>query len=178
MMTWGFLSFSRFGENVQRINLMAPVKSSILKPGDPAPDFSLFSTDGSTVSLKDFIGKKIVLYFYPRDNTPGCTTEACSFNDNLAIVRKKGAVVLGISGDSVASHEKFSKKYGLSFPLLSDEGKEVLKAYGVWKRKSLYGKLFMGIERTTFIIDEKGKIARIFPKVKVNGHTEDVLQYL
>ena len=149
-----------------------------LKVGDRAPEFSLSSTDGTTISLKDLRGKKVVLYFYPKDDTPGCTKEACSFRDNLTRVRRKGAEVLGVSADSVKSHQKFSQKYDLPFPLLSDENKEVLNAYGVWKQKSFLGKKYMGIERTTFIIDENGKIAHIFPKVKVVGHTEEVLEKL
>jgi len=150
----------------------------MLKIGDKAPEFSLPSSDRSTSSLKDFKGKKVVLYFYPKDDTSGCTKEACSFRDNLARVRKKGAVILGISADSIHSHGKFIEKYDLTFPLLSDESKETIKAYGVWKEKSMYGRKYMGIERTTFIIDEKGKIAHIFPKVKVEGHTDEVLQKL
>ncbi|MBI4548766.1 MAG: thioredoxin-dependent thiol peroxidase [Ignavibacteriae bacterium] len=149
-----------------------------LKIGDKAPEFSLPSTDGKTISLNDYRGKKVVLYFYPKDDTPGCTTEACSFRDNLARVRSKGAEVFGVSADSVQSHQKFTEKYGLTFPLLSDESKEICKEYGVWKQKSFLGKKFMGIERTTFIIDENSKVAHIFPKVKVNGHTEEVLEKL
>lgn len=149
-----------------------------LKVGDPAPDYSLPSNSGKTISLKDFRGKKVVLYFYPKDDTPGCTKEACSFRDNLAKVRRKGAEVFGISADSVKSHQKFSEKYNLPFPLLSDETKEVIKAYDVWKQKSFLGKKYMGIERTTFIIDENGKIFHIFPKVKVDGHVEEVIKQL
>ena len=149
-----------------------------LTVGDKAPEFSLPSTDGSIVSLKDFKGKKVVLYFYPKDDTSGCTKEACSFRDNLARVKKKGAILIGVSADSVNSHQKFTDKYDLSFPLISDEEKSMIKAYGVWKEKSMYGRKYMGIERTTFIIDEKGKIAHIFPKVKVEGHTDEVLAVL
>ena len=149
-----------------------------LNIGDKAPNFSLPSTDGSIVSLKDLRGKKIVLYFYPKDDTPGCTKESCSFRDNLAHVKKKGAVIYGVSADSVKSHQKFTDKYDLTFPLLSDETKEMIKAYGVWQQKSFMGKKYMGIERTTFIIDEEGRIANIFPNVKVLGHTEEVLEKL
>ncbi len=149
-----------------------------LNIGDKAPEFSLPSTDGSVVSLKDLRGKKIVLYFYPKDGTPGCTKESCSFRDNLARVKKKGAEIYGVSADSVKSHQKFTKKYDLTFPLLSDESKEMLNAYGVWKEKSFLGKKYMGIERTTVIIDEVGTIAHIFSKVKVEGHTEEVLEKL
>lgn len=150
----------------------------MLKAGDRAPEFTLETADGKKLSLKDFKGKKIVLYFYPKDMTPGCTKETCSFSENIARLRKKGAEVIGVSADSVSSHKKFTEKYGLQFPLLSDESKKTLKAYGVWKEKSMYGKKYMGIERTTFIIEEKGKIAHVFEKVKVDGHTEEVLGVL
>ncbi len=146
--------------------------------GDPAPEFTLPDEKGEPVSLKKFRGRKVVLYFYPRDNTPGCTREACSFRDNLARVRRKGAEILGISADSAASHQKFIRKYDLPFTLLSDETREVIKAYGVWKQKSFLGKKFMGIERSTFIIDEAGKIVHIFPGVKVAGHADEVLSFL
>lgn len=149
-----------------------------LKVGDIAPDFSLPDGNGNAVSLSDFKGKKVVLYFYPKDDTSGCTAEACSFQENLEVIKRKGAMVLGASIDSQSSHQKFSAKYGLSFPLISDESKELVKRYGVWKEKSMYGKKYMGIERTTFIINEQGVISHIFPKVKVNGHTEEVLAAL
>jgi peroxiredoxin Q/BCP len=149
-----------------------------LKINDKAPSFTLLSTEGKEISLDDFKGKKVVLYFYPKDDTPGCTKEACSFRDNLARVKKKGAVVFGISADTVKSHQKFTEKYDLNFPLLSDETKEVLNAYGVWKKKSFMGKSYMGIERTTFIIDEQGMVVFIFPKVKVDGHVDEILQVL
>ncbi len=150
----------------------------MLREGDKAPEFTLVSSDGKEIALQDYRGRKLVLYFYPKDDTPGCTKEACSFTENLARVRRKGAAVVGISADSVASHLKFAQKYSLAFPLLSDPTKETIRAYGVWKEKSFMGRKFMGIERTTFIIDEKGNIARIFPKVKVDGHTEEVLKAL
>lgn len=149
-----------------------------MKVGTKAPEFTLLSSDGEKVSLKDFRGKKIVLYFYPKDMTPGCTAEACSFRDNMEILRRKGAEIIGISMDDVDSHKKFAQKYELPFLLLSDEKKKVVTAYGVWKEKSMYGKTFMGIERTTFIIDEQGKVAHIFPKVKVDRHTQEVLDAL
>ncbi len=149
-----------------------------LKVGDKAPDFSLPDQSGKILSLKDFKGKKLVLYFYPRDNTSGCTKEACGFQENLTRLRRKGVEVAGVSADSVQSHEKFADKYDLRFPLLSDEKKEAIKAYNVWKKKKMAGKEYMGIERTTYIIDEKGKIAHIFPKVKVNGHVDEVTQVL
>lgn len=146
-----------------------------LKAGQKAPAFSLPNQDGHVVSLSQFKGKKVVLYFYPKDDTPGCTKESCAFRDGMDEIRESGAVVLGVSGDSVDSHKKFAKKFNLNFPLLSDERKTVLQAYGVWKEKSLYGRKFMGIERTTFIIDEQGTIDDIFQKVKVDGHLEEVL---
>lgn len=147
-----------------------------LKIGQKAPAFKLASSDDKIISLKDFAGQKVVLYFYPKDMTPGCTTEACSFRDNYSEIQKRGAVILGISADSIQSHQKFSDKYELPFLLLSDENKEVSKAYGVWKQKSFLGKKYLGIERSTFIIDEEGKIKTILRKVKVAGHTEEVLQ--
>jgi peroxiredoxin Q/BCP len=149
-----------------------------LKEGQKAPAFSLPDQDGEKVALKDFLGKKVVLYFYPKDMTPGCTTEACDFRDNLARVKRKKAVVLGVSKDSPARHQKFIDKHELNFPLLSDEDGKMLEKYGVWKEKSLYGKKFMGIERTTLIIDEKGKVKKVFPKVKVKGHVDQVLEEL
>ncbi len=149
-----------------------------LKVGDIAPDFVLNSQNGEKISLKAYRGKKIVLYFYPKDMTPGCTKEACSFRDNYEKILGKNTVIIGISADSVESHKKFKEKYKLPFDLLSDDKKEVAKLYGVWKQKNFLGKKFMGIERSTFVIDEKGKILAIFRKVKVNGHTEEVLNYL
>lgn len=146
--------------------------------GEKAPDFSLPDSTGQMVRLKDLRGTTVVLYFYPKDDTPGCTKEACSFNDQLGAIRKKGAIVLGVSADSVESHRKFSEKYGLRFPLLSDESKEVIKGYGVWRKKTLYGRTFMGIERTTFIIDGKGVVRGVFPKVKVDGHSDVILNNL
>ena len=149
-----------------------------LKPGMKAPPFTLPTGEGKTLSLKDLKGKKVVLYFYPKDNTSGCTREACSFQDNLKAIEKKGAVVVGVSPDGADSHRKFAEKYELTFPLVSDEKKEIVKKYGVWKEKSLYGRKYMGVERTTFIIDGKGVVSHIFPKVKVDGHTEEILAAL
>jgi peroxiredoxin Q/BCP len=149
-----------------------------LEVGNKAPDFTLPDGDGGTISLKDLRGKKVVLYFYPKDDTSGCTKEACSFRDNLGRVKRKGAVVIGASTDGVASHRKFTEKYDLTFPLISDEKKELVHAYGVWKEKSMYGRKYMGTERTTFVIDEKGTITHIFPKVKVDGHVEEILAAL
>jgi len=150
----------------------------MLKVGHKAPNFTLLSQEGKQVHLKDFVGKKIVLYFYPKDNTSGCTKEACAFERAQGSLKKKGSVVIGISADSVASHSKFAKKFGLNFPLLSDEKKEIVHAYGVWKEKSMYGKRYFGIERTTIVIDEKGIIQQSFHKVKVDGHIDEVLAVL
>ena len=150
----------------------------MVKIGEKAPDFELPAGGGKMLSLGDLKGKKIVLYFYPKDDTPGCTKEACSFEQNGAALKKKGAVVIGVSADSPDSHAKFAEKYGLSFPLLSDERREIIRLYDVWKEKSLYGKNYFGIERTTFVIDESGIIRHIFNKVKVDGHTDEVLAVL
>ncbi|MBM4406344.1 MAG: thioredoxin-dependent thiol peroxidase [Chloroflexi bacterium] len=146
-----------------------------LKEGDKAPDFSLPASSGGTISLKGLAGKKVVLYFYPKDNTSGCTTEACSFRDADAKLKKAGAVVLGVSADSIASHQKFAGKYSLPFALLSDEGSKVATVYEAWGEKSLYGRKYMGMFRKTFLIDEKGKLTKIWPKVKPEGHAEEVL---
>ncbi|MGZ3696810.1 MAG: thioredoxin-dependent thiol peroxidase [Bdellovibrionota bacterium] len=147
----------------------------MLKEGSKAPAFTLDSDDGKKVSLKDFKGKFVVLYFYPKDNTPGCTQEACDFRDSFTRLKKEKMVVLGVSKDDLTSHKKFSEKYSLPFPLLSDESGKVCEAYGVWQEKSLYGRKFMGIVRSTFIIGPDGKIAKIFPKVKVKGHVDEIL---
>jgi peroxiredoxin Q/BCP len=146
--------------------------------GDEAPDFILKDDSGKDVRLSQLRGKKIVLYFYPKDNTPGCTKEACSFRDGFTEIQSRGAIVIGVSTDSIESHVRFKQKYNLNFPLLSDTDKKVVSKYGVWKEKSLYGRKFMGIERTTFVIDENGKVKKIFPKVKVDGHFEEVLAEL
>ncbi|HET56450.1 MAG TPA: thioredoxin-dependent thiol peroxidase [Ignavibacteria bacterium] len=150
----------------------------MIKEGNKAPAFTLPDSTGKKISLKDFLGKKVVLYFYPKDMTSGCTKEACDFRDSHPDFKKLKAVVLGVSPDSVDSHKKFSDKYELPFTLLSDESKNVLEKYGVWKEKSMYGRKYMGVERTTIIIDENGKIQKIFPKVKVNNHVEEVLKEL
>jgi peroxiredoxin Q/BCP len=152
--------------------------SDELKVGDKAPDFSLPSGAGQTITLKSLRGKQVVLYFYPKDDTPGCTKEACSFRDEITQIEKAHAVVLGVSTDGLASHQKFSKKYGLPFALLSDESLAVAKAYGVYKQKSMYGKTYWGIERSTFVVDETGKLSGIFRKVKVDGHVEQVMTAL
>jgi peroxiredoxin Q/BCP len=140
-----------------------------------APDFTLQADDGKPVSLSNFRGKKVVLYFYPKDETPGCTTEALGFKEVAAEFEKEDAVILGVSKDSVDSHQKFKEKYDLPFTLLSDPTAEVLKLYGVWKQKSLYGRSFMGTERTTFLIDERGVIRKIYRKVKPKEHAQTCL---
>lgn len=150
----------------------------MLQEKDIAPDFTLNDSTGQPVTLKDFRGKRIVLYFYPKDDTPGCTKEACSFRDSIPRFTSADAVVLGVSADSEKSHAKFKEKYNLPFELLSDPDKKMINEYGVWKEKNNYGKKSMGIERTTFIIDENGRITKIFPKVKVDGHSEEVYNYL
>jgi peroxiredoxin Q/BCP len=149
-----------------------------LKVGQKAPDFALQDDSGNKVKLSDLKGKKVVLYFYPKDDTPGCTKEACAFRDGIKEIRKHGAVVFGVSADSVESHKKFKNKFDLNFPLLADPDREAIESYGTWKEKSMYGKKYMGIERTTFIIDEQGKISHIFPKVKVDQHYDEVLAAL
>jgi peroxiredoxin Q/BCP len=150
----------------------------MLEVGKKAPVFTLQDGNGKKVSLNEFKGKKVVLYFYPKDMTSGCTQEACDFRNALPNFKKIKTDVLGISIDPVASHKKFASKYNLPFTLLSDEKKDVVEKYGVWKEKSMYGKKYMGIERTTFIIDEEGKIKNIFPKVKVAGHVAEVIEAL
>ena len=149
-----------------------------LEEGMAAPDFVLKDQDGKTIHLYDLRGKQVVLYFYPKDDTPGCTTEACSFRDNEKILKDAGAVVLGVSLDDGRSHQKFIKKYDLNFPLLVDEDAKVSRQYGVYKRKSLFAKLFWGIERSSFVIGQDGKLKKIFRRVKVKGHTEEVLAVL
>jgi peroxiredoxin Q/BCP len=149
-----------------------------MKVGQKAPEFTVVDDSGKTVKLSDFKGKKVVLYFYPKDDTPGCTKEACSFRDGISEIRKQGAVVLGVSADSAASHQKFKQKFDLNFPLLADTEKKIIEDYDVWKEKSMYGRKYMGIERTTYIIGKDGKISHIFPKVKVSEHYEEVLAAL
>lgn len=143
-----------------------------------APDFELQADDGSTVRLSDLRGRKVVLYFYPKDDTPGCTKQACGIRDQWDDFEKRGAVVLGVSPDSVEDHVKFRDKYDLPFRLLADTEHQVAEAYGVWKQKSMFGRKYWGNERTTFIIDEEGRIARVFPKVNPASHTELVLEAL
>ncbi len=150
----------------------------MLKVGDKAPAFTLKDKDNNDVSLSNFAGKKVVLYFYPKDNTSGCTKQACAFAASYGLFKKKGAVVIGVSRDSVSSHVKFAEKYELPFILLSDPGLEVINAYGVWQEKKNYGKTTMGVVRTTFIIDENGVITHVMPKVKPDTNAAEVLQLL
>lgn len=147
-----------------------------LQINDKAPGFTLKDADGQIYSLDQFKGKRIVLYFYPKDDTPGCTKEACAFRDDYKDYTDNGIVIIGISKDNARSHKKFAEKFELPFILLSDEDKEVMQAYGAWGEKSMYGKTFMGVIRKTFLIDEDGKIVKIYPKVRVNGHSEAILK--
>ena len=150
----------------------------MLESGIKAPDFNLPDADGKNVKLSDFLGKKVVVYFYPKDDTPGCTKEACSFRDAYDQILEKGAVVIGISPDKAAAHVKFRKKYSLPFLLLSDENHQVAEAYGAWGEKKMYGKSYLGIIRSTFIVDEKGMLVKVFPKVSPEGHAEEILPLL
>ncbi|MGH7781175.1 MAG: thioredoxin-dependent thiol peroxidase [Candidatus Binataceae bacterium] len=157
----------------------ASASASLALEGRKAPAFELPTGEGAKVKLSDLISKgNVVLYFYPKDMTTGCTAQACGFRDNLSGVRKLGAQVVGVSADTPASHVKFSGKYELNFPLLSDADNKVGKLYGVYKMKSMYGRQYMGIERTTFVIDRSGVVRKVFPKVKVAGHTEEVVAVL
>ena len=150
----------------------------MLEVGIKAPDFKLLDQNGKEVSLSDYRGEKVILYFYPKDNTPGCTKQACGFRDLYPQFTEKGAVVLGVSKDSVASHKKFKEKYQLSFPILSDTELQVIQAYDVWKEKKLYGKVSMGVVRTTYLIDENGIISKAFGKVKAAQNPEQMLEEL
>ncbi len=150
----------------------------IPQTGDQAPDFLLQDQSGNDVKLSRLRGQHVVLYFYPKDDTPGCTREACDFRDEYSALQRAGAVVLGVSPDSATRHQKFAAKYELPFPLLADTEHQVAEAYGAWGEKSLYGRKFLGITRTTFLIDPKGKVARVWPKVKVQGHVGEVLSAL
>ena len=151
---------------------------AMVKEGKAAPKFTLPSSEGGEVSLEDLKGKTVVLYFYPKDDTPGCTREACAFRDTQAAIKKKGAVVLGVSGDSLSAHEKFKAKYKLNFPLLSDPDKAVAKKYGAWGEKVMYGRKVTGMIRSTFVIDKEGVVKKVFPRVRVDGHAEKVLEAL
>jgi len=159
--------------DVAATQMAAPAIS--LNPGDAAPLFTLADQTGTMVSLSELRGKTVVLYFYPKDDTPGCTKEACSFRDNIQQFGSN-AVILGVSADDAESHQSFIQKYGLNFQLLSDVNKDVSKAFGVWVEKNMYGKTYMGIERTTFIINPNGQVSEVFRQVKVDGHTEEVLE--
>jgi len=150
----------------------------MLTEGTKAPEFTLTDDQGQEVSLSDFAGKKVVIYFYPKDDTPGCTKEACSFRDNHSAILARGAVVLGVSADDTKSHEKFKTKFELPFPLLSDPEKKMIQAYDAWGEKQMYGKSYEGILRSTVIVDEQGNVVKVFPKVKPEGHAEEVLGYL
>ena len=150
----------------------------MLNPGMKAPEFTLQDQHGQTVSLSDYLGKKVVLYFYPRDNTPGCTRQACAFAQLYDGFRQDDVVVIGISKDSVASHAKFAEKYSLPFVLVSDPELTAIQAYGVWQEKKNYGKVSMGVVRSTFIIDEQGMIEKVMPKVKPDTNAEEILAYL
>ncbi|MCB9209991.1 MAG: thioredoxin-dependent thiol peroxidase [Ignavibacteriales bacterium] len=150
----------------------------MIEVGKKAPAITLLDGNGNKRTLKEFEGKKIVLYFYPKDDTSGCTAEACDFRDSFPKFNKTKAEIIGVSPDSVASHKKFAEKYELPFILLSDEEKKVVEKYGVWKEKSMYGKKYMGVERTTVLIDGKGIIRKIYPKVKVSGHVDEVTKDL
>ena len=150
----------------------------MLEEGTMAPDFALPADGGGEVSLSDYRGKKVVLYFYPRDNTSGCTTEACNFRDDYSEIVAAGAAVLGVSPDSVKSHDRFKAKLSLPFALLSDPEHEVAETYGAWGEKKMYGKTYMGIIRSTFVIDEEGKIVKVFPKVKPKNHSQEILEVL
>ncbi len=150
----------------------------MLEPNTKAPDFTLPNQNGEMVSLSDFLGKKVILYFYPKDNTPGCTRQACAFAAANAELEEAGAVVIGISKDSVASHQKFVQKQNLPFILLSDPELQAIEAYGVWQEKKLYGKVSMGVVRTTYLIDEQGMIEKVMPKVKPDTNASEILEYL
>jgi peroxiredoxin Q/BCP len=149
-----------------------------IEEGETAPDFTLAADDGGTVRLADLRGKPVVLYFYPQDDTPGCTKEACSFRDRSADLAARGAVVLGVSPDDVSSHGRFRDKYSLNFPLLADAGHQVAERYGAWREKNMYGKKSMGIQRSTFLVDRDGKVRKVWKKVSVDGHDEEVLKAL
>ena len=148
----------------------------MLKEGEIAPDFTLKNQNNETIKLSDFKGKKVALYFYPKDDTSGCTAQACSVRDNYETLKKKGIVILGVSRDSIESHKQFADKYKFSFPILSDENGEVIEKYHVYKEKSMFGHTFLGIKRTTFLIDEKGIIKKIIDKPVPENHTQEILE--
>ncbi len=150
----------------------------MLKVGQKAVDFTLEDKSGEKITLSSFLGKTVVLYFYPKDNTPGCTKQACSFRDVYDDILELGGVVIGVSPDSIASHTRFAEKHGLPFYLLADTDHQVAEAYGAWGEKNMFGKKYMGLIRSTFIIDAEGKIIKVFPKVKVKNHAEEILEIL
>lgn len=150
----------------------------MVEPGSPAPPFALPSGDGDTVALSDLLGRQVVLYFYPKDDTPGCTTQACDLRDSWRAIQEAGAVVLGVSPDGPASHAQFARKFQLPFPLLADEDHAVAEAYGAWGEKSMYGRTYMGIIRSTVIIDGQGVVSHVFPRVRPKGHAASVLAAL
>lgn len=158
--------------------ISSDLEEYMLDVGDKAPDFTLPSDDGSTITLSKLKGKRVVLYFYPKDNTSGCTTQACDLRDTLPEIDARGGIVLGVSPDPLSSHEKFRGKYELNFPLLSDEDHAVAEAYGVWKEKSMYGRKYWGVERSTFLIDEEGILTEVWRKVKPKGHADRVVEAL
>lgn len=151
---------------------------ALLKKGDIAPDFKGLNQNNELISLADFKGKKLILYFYPKDDTPGCTEESCNLNDNYESWIKKGFEVVGVSADSVKSHKKFADKFGLSFNLIADTGLEILEAYGVWGEKSMFGKKYMGVIRTTYVINENGVIEEVFEKIETKDHTNQIIKTL
>lgn len=151
-------------------------ENAMLEPGTPAPDFEGETQLGKPVRLSDYRGKKVALYFYPKDNTSGCTKQACNLRDEYSDLQRAGIEVIGVSADDVASHEKFAGKYNLPFPLVADPQHEILEAYGVWGQRNLYGRKFMGIKRTTFLIDEEGKIVDVIKRPKVGNHASEVMK--
>ena len=153
-------------------------KPEPLEAGTEAPDFTAQTHDGRTVTLSDYRGQKVALYFYPKDNTPGCTAQACNLRDNTALLTDNGIAVIGVSPDPVASHQKFADKYELEFPLIPDPERTIIEAYGVWGEKKSYGKTFMGVQRTTFLIDENGVIAHVFKRPKTKEHAEEIVSKL
>jgi peroxiredoxin Q/BCP len=157
---------------------MQKTETKILKVGDVAPAFTLPDQDGKMHNLSDYVGKKVLIYFYPKDDTPGCTAQACNLRDNYSALLKKGFAVVGVSTDAVKTHKKFETKYELPFPLIADEDKKIVEQYGVWGEKKFMGKTYMGITRTTFLIDEAGKIIKIIEKPDTKNHTEEVLAAL
>jgi peroxiredoxin Q/BCP len=171
-------TFGAGGSPLQQSNTNMAEPNLKLKAGDPAPDFSAPTSGGGNACLADFKGRNVILYFYPRDDTPGCTKEACAFRDHFAEFKMKGAAVLGVSVDPVKAHDKFVKKYKLPFTLLADEDRRIVEAYGVWGQKSFMGRKYMGTHRVTFLIGPDSRIKRIWPKVKPEEHVEEVLAEL